>query len=391
MSENEDYYDYIIAGAGCSGLSMLWHLLHSSLKNRRILVVDSRLSDPEDKIWSYWGRDEHPFQHLNIQNWDWLKVSAPGESFIKQLHDYPYHSIRSRDYHEFIFEEVRKAANVTLLEADVIEFRNKDKDGLVYTSRGLYKAQYIFQSIRMPKLSHDKVHFSIRQHFVGWEIETGFPVFDPTTVTLMDFRPIHNNAVCFYYILPFDHTRALVEYTIFSNHLIEYEEYITAIQNFIRDDLHLTRDEYHVIREEKGNIPMEDRFYSWRTGEHIFNLGVVGGLAKPTTGYTFKRIQTYIPQFVGALEQDKLKKFANINQSSLEFVLYDRLFLYLLQHQPETAIRVLRDLFKNNPFDRVLAFLCEETNWKENLQIMRSVPTRPFLESLWKTKRILLK
>jgi lycopene beta-cyclase len=391
MAVKEDYYDYIIAGAGCSGLSMLWHLHHSSLKNKRILVIDNRLSNPEDKIWSYWGRDDHPFQHLNIQNWDWLKVSALGESFIKQLRVYPYHSIRSREYHDFILKDVRKADNVTLLEADVIEIKNKDKKGQVYTSHGDFEAQYIFQSLRTPKASKNKVHFSIRQHFVGWEIKTEFPVFDPTTVILMDFRPIHNNAVCFYYVLPFDQTHALLEYTLFSNHLIEYEEYTMAIQDFIRDDLHLTKDEYHIIREERGNIPMEDRFYSWRTGKHIFNLGAVGGLTKPTTGYTFKRIQTYIPQLVEALEQDNLKKFANINHSSFEFVLYDRLFLYLLQHQPETAIRVFRDLFKNNPFDRVLAFLCEETNWKENLQIMRSVPTRPFLESLWNIKRILMK
>ena len=392
MTKRENFYDFIIAGAGCSGLSLLWHLIHSSLKNKKILVIDSRLSNPEDKIWSYWGQDEHPFQHLNIKNWNWLKVSALGEPFLKELHQYRYHSIRSRDYHDFILRDIESNKNVTLLEAEIFDIMNDDSTGIIKSSKGTFQSPYIFQSIRMPEESKNKAHFSVRQHFVGWEIETKYPVFDPFTVTLMDFRPIYSDAVCFFYILPFTNKKALVEYTLFSTKLLSYNKYTDALQKYIRYDLNLQQTDYRIVREEKGNIPMEDRYYPWQTGKYIYNLGSVGGLTKPTTGYTFKQIQKFVPKLVRLLEENDLKIISGItNQSPKQYLLFDRLFLNILQHEPDIAVRVFHDLFKNNPFDRVLAFLCDETNWRENLQIMWSVPMLPFLKSLWETKSILLK
>jgi hypothetical protein len=51
------------------------------------------------------------------------------------------------------------------------------------------------------------------QRFLGWEVEVDSPVFDPSILTLMDFRPGDEGAVCFMYVLPFSPTRALLEHT----------------------------------------------------------------------------------------------------------------------------------------------------------------------------------
>lgn len=390
MTLKENYYDFIIAGAGCSGLSLLWHLLHSSLRDKKILVIDSRLSNPDDKIWSYWGKDEHPFRHLNARNWDWLKIEVMGSTYLNELQKYPYHSIRSRDYHEYIIKEARIAENVTFLESEILEIKNDESYGILKTSKGTFKSTHIFQSIQIPKESINRVNLSVRQHFVGWEIKTKRTVFDPRTVTLMDFRPIHKNAVCFYYILPFNNNHALVEYTLFSKSLLPYDNYTGALKDYMKNDLGLEEAEYKIIREEKGNIPMEDRIYPFQSGDYIFNIGAVGGLTKPTTGYTFKQIQQFIPKLVNTLENNELERFRNTNRSPIHFLLFDRLFLHILQTRPDVAVQIFHDLFRNNPIDRVLGFLCNETNWKENLQIMWSVPRIPFLKALWDTKSVLL-
>ncbi|PTM07000.1 MAG: lycopene cyclase, partial [Bacteroidetes bacterium] len=45
----------IIAGAGASGLSLLWYITESDLlKNRSILLLDRSLTPADDKTWCFW-------------------------------------------------------------------------------------------------------------------------------------------------------------------------------------------------------------------------------------------------------------------------------------------------------------------------------------------------
>jgi len=50
-----DKYDYIIAGAGCAGLSLL-HYIHqdSSLHQKKILIIDQNLKKSYDRTRWFW-------------------------------------------------------------------------------------------------------------------------------------------------------------------------------------------------------------------------------------------------------------------------------------------------------------------------------------------------
>ena len=56
--------DLIIAGAGCAGLSALWHAMERAAPARRIIVIDPDMGVRDDKTWSFWGDQRAPFAQL---------------------------------------------------------------------------------------------------------------------------------------------------------------------------------------------------------------------------------------------------------------------------------------------------------------------------------------
>ena len=130
----------------------------------------------------------------------------------------------------------------------------------------------------------------MRQHFGGLEIRTAKPVFNPDAFTMMDFRVKQQGGVSFVYILPFAPDRALVEHTVFSTHPLSPEDHYTLTEAHIQEQYGV---EYTVERREFGNLPMDDRNPNQQTSAHVFNVGIVGGHIKPSTGYTFARVQRH--------------------------------------------------------------------------------------------------
>ena len=76
------------------------------------------------------------------------------------------------------------------------------------------------------------------QHFQGIEIETNKDIFDDEIVNLMDFNCDQKNDVHFFYTLPFNKNRALIETTWLSNldnqSLMNYD---LQLENYIKNNL----------------------------------------------------------------------------------------------------------------------------------------------------------
>jgi lycopene beta-cyclase len=69
-------YDFVIIGAGCSGLSLLYEMNKSNiLKNKTCAVFDKRKQFSKDKIWSYWNVFEHSFSDCLLNRWDKVVAS----------------------------------------------------------------------------------------------------------------------------------------------------------------------------------------------------------------------------------------------------------------------------------------------------------------------------
>lgn len=388
--EQINQFDIIIAGAGASGLSLIWFLLHSEkFKDSQILLVDRTLQPVNDKTWCFWDKSEMPFKDLIHHTWHSLEVSAHNNTYTEQLTQYKYHCMRSVDYASDMFRFLSSKSNVTLLEANIDDFQNQGENTEISTSKGSFRAPWIFQSaLKPPGLSRSRMDVSLMQHFMGWEIVTKKPLFEPTKATLMDFDVPQQNGVTFLYVLPFSETVALIEYTLFSGKILTDEQYEKGIRDYLHERYDLKEEDYTINRKEKGVIPMEDRHYPAWYCDRVLNIGTVGGLTKPSTGYTFTRIHRHSEEIVKALELGE--KPPESKASSYRFRVYDMMLLYLLENHPKTSVTIFSELFRRNRFDRILQFLEEKTHPGQEIKIFSSLPYMPFFKSIWKIKHRIL-
>jgi len=377
-------YDYIIAGAGAAGLSLLWHLLNSPLKDKNILVIDTSFQIRHDKTWCFWS-EQDPFADIIYRTWKKLKVISKGEIFSQTLNAYSYHCIRSNDYQSKILKKARESDTVWFLEEEIQEFTDSGNGALALTNSGTFRAEWIFQSILEPgSYPSSIVDNSLIQHFTGWEIEAEKDSFEPGTAILMDFDTEQVNGLTFFYTLPFSCQTALVEYTIFSEAILEKPQYDSAISRYLEKKFNLKSGDYQITRKEQGAIPMEDRrvpgFYNNRT----INIGTSGGVTKPSTGYTFTRAHEHSRQIIMDIHQGRAPK--GYTGSSYRFRVYDMMLLYLLKNEPESSKEIFHDLFKRNSIETVLQFLEEETGFLQDLGIFSKLPYAPFFRSIYNMK-----
>lgn len=383
---DQSSFDIIIAGAGASGLSLLWNLLQSDVLNRKkILLLDQSLVPANDKTWCFWEKASLPGQELIHHTWPTLQVRAFDDIFSEKLDCYQYHCIRSIDYSTSILQLAASHPSVTCLETSITGFKSAGDHSIVHTTNGDFSAEWIFQSAVKPKNFHSlPVDISLKQHFMGVEIETKEPVFDPDTAMLMDFDTSQAEGVTFFYVLPFTQTKALVEYTFFTENVLTEDQYMRGIRAYLHNRYELSDNHYTISRTELGSIPMEDRRYpAWHT-DRVMNIGTVGGLTKPSTGYTFTRIQRHSKSLVRALENgDPLPE---ANRSDYRFRVYDMMLLYLLKSDPAICKKIFHDLFQKNSFDKILRFLEEDTRVPHELSIFSSLPYTPFFKAIYQMK-----
>ena len=382
-------FDYLIIGGGASGLSLAYHLAQEPrLASKRVLLVEAEATKADDRTWRYWAAGDAPFAAVEAHSWGQLLVRAPGFEQVLTLAPYRYRMVRAGDFYAFV--NAALVARPTQFErwtgqvATVAEA--PDGQGAIATLADgrRVQAQYAFDS-RLPKLVREPGRYRyLEQHFLGWEIEADYDAFDPQTAQFMDFEVPQHGQVRFVYALHFAPRRALVEFTIFSENLLAKAEYEAELRTYLARRVGEGR--YRILAEEAGSIPMTDHPLPARQSPHVLNLGTRGGRSKPSSGYTFARVQRHSARLVAALASTGHPP-ANPTGDQWQFRLFDTLLLDIMQRQGETVRNIFRQLFERNPVQRILRFLDEETTWAENLQIMNSVRPWPFLRSIGQVLR----
>ena len=378
--------DLIIAGAGCAGLSALWHVMHSAGRNRSIVVIDRNFEPVDDRTWAFWGTPAAPFANLADRTWDQVRVRFPGWESTQQLRgpQWPaesarrsYTRVRRRDYDRAILDEARRRPNVRFVAQDILGIRDDPEAAVVELAEGELRAPVVFQSAHLSPESHAAaVRHPLRQHFGGWEVRTERPVFDPCVVTLMDFDTRQHDGTSFFYVLPEQRDRALVEHTMFSLEPRSDDFHDQQIRS--RLDA-MGAGDVSIERREYGSIPMEDRSVGQRWGNHIWNIGTVGGRTKPTTGYTFQRIHAQTRHLIDGWAHER--QLQPLPDAPARFELADRILLNILHHHPEQGRPIFERLFRTTPIDDVLTFLDEQSTPTADARMMGRLPWTPFLRA----------
>lgn len=375
----QKHFDYIIAGGGCAGLSLVYHLLQAGLKDKEILIIEKDKKDHNDRTWCFWEKEVNPFEQLVFHRWQHMYFYGDGYDKQLNLSPYFYKMIRGADFYNYVNGVLTQHKNVSRLQEPVESIADREQGGEVVAGGIAFRGNWVFNSIPAEHKKQITKYPYLLQHFKGWVVKTEKPTFNPAEATLMDFRVPQHGDCRFAYVLPTDTNTALVEYTVFSENLLPQQEYDAALYNYLKRFLVLQN--YAIEHEEYGVIPMTSMPFARQAGRHIINIGTAGGLTKPSTGYTFLRIQQ---------DTQKLAEHMTTTGKPLRyqsgwnhrFKVYDSALLHVIAGRLYPADGVFTHLFKNNPTDRILKFLDEETNFWEEIKVAGSVPRLPFVKGL---------
>ncbi|WP_158860541.1 lycopene cyclase family protein [Lunatibacter salilacus] len=374
-------YDIVVTGLGCAGLSFVYHLLNSPLKNQKILLIDNDPKQQNDRTWCYWSEDPleiHPRTGPVIY-WDKMSITNGLHSVDKSLGNLKYYQIKSSDFYNHVLAKIRVQKNITWILDAVIDIPIINGAPVVRTgNHGVIRGTKIFNSIPLSSKSTKRY---LKQVFVGWEIESKNPCFDPKTVTLMDFDSLIDTETAFVYILPFSEKRGLVEYTIFTKETnIDKTQLEAKLSSYIKNKLGV--EDYKINFREEGAIPMSTKNnYNQLDHSDLILLGSIAGCTKPSTGYTFHTIQKHSKKVVNSLVNKSPSK--NLKwKRKFRFSFYDNILLNIACKWPNELPHLFQDLFQKNKGRDILLFLNEETSFLQELSILIRLKFEVFIKSL---------
>jgi lycopene beta-cyclase len=374
-------FDFIFTGAGCASLSLLMRMIKSGeFSDKKILLIDKAPKIKNDRTWCFWEKENGVFEEIVYKRWDKLDFFSELYSGPLHIQPYQYKMIRGIDFYNYCFGEINKQENIDIVYGDVKKIVEKDGKIAIYVDNEVLiaGAAVVFNSIYNPAAKQDNKIYLL-QHFKGWVVETKQKVFNPENGTLMDFRVHQRQGATFVYTLPVSETKALVEYTLFTEKLMDKHQYDEELKNYIHDFLKI--DKYEVRDEEFGIIPMtNEKFNFYKDG--IYHIGTAGGQTKASSGYTFQFIQKQSQRIVDYLV--KGKSLQSIASTPKRFNFYDAILLRLLAEKKISGTEIFSRLFQRNKAAAVFKFLDNETSLAEELKIISTLPAIPFLKAALK-------
>lgn len=374
------YYDYIIVGAGAAGLMLLNNMIDDDFfADKSILVLDKDLKQTNDRTWCFWEKADGQFDAIVHKTWHHIYFS--GKKFTKRfpIAPYTYKMIRGIDFYNLVLNRITEHNGISFQQAEVTNVVDDGKAVTVKTTEAIYTANKVFNSLfSYDMATHQTKYPVLQQHFIGWFVKTPKAIFDTDQATYMDFSIAQKGNTRFMYVLPTSENEALIEYTLFSEHLLPKEEYETAIKEYLKDNLACS--DYEITETEMGSIPMTVYDFQEHHSKNMRYIGTAGGWAKPSTGYTFNSTTKKIPKLVAHI---KTGKPLNTLSYKTKFWYYDLLFLDVLYKDNAKGYHVFETLFKNRKPQQVFKFLDEETSFIEDVGNMMGSPIVPFIKALF--------
>jgi lycopene beta-cyclase len=365
----ENKYDYIIAGAGCAGYSLLYHLLQEPLlSKKKILVVDANLNKGNDRTWCFWEDQAGPFESIVCKKWSNIEVIKGAMHRSLPTAPFEYKMIQGIDFYQYISDFAKGFDNVEWVSSKILSIDSIHGGAIVNWDGGAANADYVFSSI-----NGDRIQSKLWQHFKGIVVEFDAPVFDDCIARLMDFNVPQMDATAFMYLLPLTDKKALVEYTLFSPTILVESKYDAVLNAYM--DEHYKGLAYRIQHTEMGAIPMTSKKLTSNRGA-VVSIGTMGDAVKASTGYAFQFIQKQTQQIVHQL---KLNQALNPVVHHTRHQFYDAVLLYILEHQKMAGDEIFARIFKKNDAATVFKFLSNTSTLLDDIKIMSSLPTSIFL------------
>lgn len=380
MTESS-HFDYIIIGNGLAGFQLALKLSEESyFDNKQIALIDPSEKNTNDKTWSFWQKETSQWKSIIHHSWNKASIITSKKSINLDLNPYTYHTIRAIDFYKSAKNQLYKKENIHFITEKVVSVK-ENETVLVTTDNHTYSTSHLFDS-RIPKgfSTENYTSISIIQHFKGWIIKTEGEAFDDNKVTMMDYRLKDGNQTTFMYVLPFSNTEALIEFTYFTDNIVDESIYDSYIKTYLKDYLQI--ENYSIIETEAGQIPMTNYDFSKFNTQKITKIGTGGGWVKGSTGYSFKHTEKKVAKII---ENLKSKKTPSSNLFKSKYKFYDKVFLKVLKDENHKGEWIFEQFYSKNSTQTIFRFLDEDSSFLEDLKIMWSLFSWSFIKAFFKT------
>ena len=374
----KEKYDYIICGAGLSGLILANRIFEDRFfDDKNILLIDKDLKSSVNKTWCFWETGNSVWKDYIVKSWDTVIFKSKGFKKEKSLQNYSYKMIKSKFFLDSIINKIKQANNFDFFQDEIVDFIESENNVLVKTKSNQFLANNVFNScVDIDEIKSKTSYPFLLQHFLGWTIETEESVFNEKKATIMDFSIDQKDETRFFYVLPLSDKKALIEFTVFSKDLLKKDEYELELIKYIKS---LKIDKYKIIEDEFGVIPMTCYPFERKNTSKILNIGTAGGWTKPSSGYTFKFIEKNTTKLLSHIKKNT--QFSNFKIKTRHWI-YDLIFLDVLYKKNYLGSNLFIKMFSKNPMEKIFMFLDNETSIIDELKITASFPKRIFTNSL---------
>ena len=374
----KEKYDYIICGAGLSGLILASRIFEDRFfDDKNILLIDKDLKSSVNKTWCFWETGNSVWKDYIVKSWDTVIFKSKGFKKEKSLKNYSYKMIKSKFFLDSIINKIKQANNFDFFQDEIVDFIESENNVLVKTKSNQFLANNVLNScVDIDQIKSKTSYPFLLQHFLGWTIETKESVFNEKKATIMDFSIDQKDETRFFYVLPLSDKKALIEFTVFSKDLLKKDEYELELIKYIKS---LKIDKYKIIEDEFGVIPMTCYPFERKNTSKILNIGTAGGWTKPSSGYTFKFIEKNTIKLLAHIKKNT--QFSNFKIKTRHWI-YDLIFLDVLYKNNYLGSNLFTKMFSKNPMEKIFMFLDNETSIIDELKITASFPKRIFTNSL---------
>lgn len=241
--KKKEVYDFIFAGAGAATLQILGQLLDDEkFADASILILEKDSLKSNDRTWCFWEEKNHTsWDQITAKSWDNIIFRSPNVQLQASIAPMAYKKIRSNSYYKSMHERIATYQNVDLRFEAVERYQNHSDVVSVTTNKNSYKGTYFFNSILDWNVLKNQTKYPVlQQHFIGWFVKTEVPCFDDTSATFMDFSVPQKDNTRFMYVLPISENEALVEYTLFSENILQKAEYEREIRAYLTKKIYAT-------------------------------------------------------------------------------------------------------------------------------------------------------
>ncbi|TXK72315.1 lycopene cyclase family protein [Mesonia sp. HuA40] len=375
-------FHYTIVGAGCAGLQLAMALAEKTqATNKKIALIDKRRPSKNDKTWSFWEAGAGKWDSILSSSYSYAFFKAPNTELKLKLNPYTYKSLKAADFYTYSFEKLKAYAHVIFIEEEVVRIQENRKEAIVTTALGSYRCSHVFDS-RIPAAFYNQNRYlKIQQHFKGIRVKTKNPVFNTQAFTMMDYRFSYPDSTSFMYVLPYSPNEALIEFTFFSPFTVKESVYDQYNKNYLKNYLNTT--DFEILETETGNIPMSNYPFHKHHTNRITKIGTGGGWVKPSSGYSFKNTEKKVKQIIKNIEEDRLTSYGLYSK---KYNFYDTIFLKVLQDNNHLGPWLFTKFYSKNSVPTMFRFLDEESRFKEEFKIMRSLFSWAFIKAFFQTR-----